>query len=237
MKEVKILHLFPRLLSLYGEYANIAVLGRALEENGCSVTVEHYEDGPLQPDDYDFVYVGAGTEDNLLEAVRRLMPHREAIAASIKSGKLWLATGNAMSLFGASVVRGEVTVQALGCFDYTTDIRDAKRYLGDVVTSEAFGAALVGFVNTSCAYQGITSPLLTLQLGEKLGNDKQSAADGIRMHNFYGTQLIGPVLAKNPHFLQHICREMTGSEIVLPADSNARKAYDIALAELKSRMN
>ena len=28
MKEIKILHLFPRLLSLYGEYGNVAVLER-----------------------------------------------------------------------------------------------------------------------------------------------------------------------------------------------------------------
>ena len=43
MKEIKILHLFPRLLSLYGEYGNIAVLRRTLEENGYTVDVDGYE--------------------------------------------------------------------------------------------------------------------------------------------------------------------------------------------------
>ena len=32
MKEIKILHLFPKLLSLYGEYGNMAVLRSTLEE-------------------------------------------------------------------------------------------------------------------------------------------------------------------------------------------------------------
>lgn len=237
MKEIRILHLFPRLLSLYGEYGNIAVLKRTLESNDCHVTVDCFENGELNLDGYDLVYVGAGTEDNLLEAIRRLMPHSQAICQSIASDKLWLATGNAMTLFGASVTRGETAVQALGCFDYTTHIRDAKRYLGDVVTADAFGSPIVGFINTSCAYEGITTPLLTLQLGEKLGNDKQSAGDGIKEKNFYGTELIGPVLVKNPHFLAHICHLLTGQEINLPADSYAQKAYAIAMAELKIRMN
>lgn len=236
MKEIKILHLFPRLLSLYGEYGNVAILRKTLEDAGCAVTVDSYENGELNLDGYDFVYVGAGTEDNLLEAVRRLMPYKQAISQSIGDGKLWLATGNAMTLFGVCVKRCEAASEALGCFAYTTSIHDNKRYLGDVLTIEAFGGAFVGFVNTSCVYQGITAPLLTLRLGTKLGNDKTSAESGIRVGNFYGTELIGPVLVKNPHFLGHICRELTGEEISVDKNSYAQKAYDVALAELTRRI-
>lgn len=232
MKQLKILHLFPKLLSLYGEYGNVAVLRRTLEETGHTVTVDSYERGELTLDGYNCIYVGAGTEDNLLEAIRRLMPHKQAIAASIENGTLWLATGNAMTLFGASADGQE----ALGCFPYTTAFHLNKRYLGDVVTADAFGAPFVGFINTSCVYEGITTPLLTLQLGASLGNDKGSAADGIHVGNFYSTQLIGPVLVKNPHFLQHICRELTGENVTLPSDSYAQKAYDVALTELQKRI-
>lgn len=236
MKEIKILHIFPRLLSLYGEYGNIAVLRRTLEDNGFTVTVETYENGDLTLDGCNFIYVGAGTEDNLMEAIRRLLPHKDAIRASIESGKLWLATGNAMTLFGTSVTRGEATTEALGCFDYVTDMDDSVRYLGDVLTAEAYGGSFVGFINTSCMFEGITTPLLTLLLGKNLSNDGRSDADGIREKNFYGTQLIGPVLAKNPHFLCHICKELTGIDIAIPSDSYACKAYAIAQNELRNRM-
>ena len=228
MKEIKILHLFPRLLSLYGEYGNVSVLRRTLEDHSCAVTVETYENGELTLDGYDFIYVGAGTEDNLMEAIRRLMSHKETIAASIESGKLWLATGNAMTLFGASV-DGQA---ALNCFPYTTAIHKDKRYLGDVLTEDGF----VGFINTSCLYGGITTPLLQLKLNPQLGNDKASASDGIRYQNFYGTQLIGPVLVKNPHFLVHICKELTREEIAISPESYMQKAYEVALRELKNRM-
>lgn len=235
MKEIKILHMFPKLLSLYGEYGNISVLRKTLEDHGCVVTVNTFEDG--EPDlDCDLIYVGAGTEDNLLEGIRRLLPYRQKILASVNAGTRWLATGNAMTLFGATVTRWGKTTDALGCFDYTTVIHDDKRYLGDVVTEDALGGPMIGFVNTSSVYQGIRAPLLTLQLNPKLGNTKQDAADGICAGNFRGTQLIGPVLAKNPHFLAHICQELTGEEIAIPMDSNMQKAYEVSLSELTHRM-
>ena len=235
MKEIKILHLFPKLLSLYGEYGNLLVLKTTLENHGYAVKIDPYEDGALTLEGYDLVYVGTGTEDNLMEAVRRLMSHSEKIAASISGGTQWLATGNAMTLFGAEITRFGAVSKALGCFDYTTELQDDRRYLGDVLTETAFGNPLVGFINTSSIYKGISSPLLTLKLGAKLGNDKKSAADGIHTSNFYGTQLIGPVLVKNPHFLCHLCRELTGAEIAIDMDTNIQKAYQVALKELSAR--
>ncbi len=236
MNEIKILHLFPKLLSLYGEYGNVAVLRSTLAKNGCEVSVDTYEDGQLVLDGYDLVYVGTGTEDNLMEAIRRLLPYREQILASVAGKTLWLATGNAMTLFGRSVSRYGTESQALSCFGYATTIEDDKRYLGDVLTQEAFGGTFVGFVNTSSVYTDIPTPLLTLKLNPSLGNNKHDSADGIHVGNFYGTQLIGPVLVKNPHFLCHICTELTGSTCTIDADANIQKAYQVALSELSARV-
>ncbi len=170
-----------------------------------------------------------------MEAIRRLLPYAAEINASVTGGTRWLATGNAMTLFGATVSRYEAVSPALGCFDYSTTIHDDRRYLGDVLTKEAFGGPLVGFINTSSVFNGVTTPLLTLKLNTTLGNDKKGCTDGIHVGNFYGTQLIGPVLAKNPHFLCHICRELTGTEFSIDEDTNVRKAYQVALTELSAR--
>lgn len=236
MNEIKILHLFPKLLSLYGEYGNVAVLRRTLEQNGIEVQVDSYEDGILNLEGYGLVYVGAGTEDNLMEAIRRLLPYADEIKASVAGSTRWLVSGNAMTLFGAAVSRYEAASPALGCFDYSTTIHDDRRYLGDVLTEEAFGGPLVGFINTSSVFTGVAAPLLTLKLNTNLGNDKKGCMDGIHVGNFYGTQLIGPVLAKNPHLLCHICRELTGTEVTIDEDTNIRKAYQVALTELRARV-
>ena len=43
--EVKILHIYPDLMSLYGSYANLSVLRRYLEAMGCTVTVDALRPG------------------------------------------------------------------------------------------------------------------------------------------------------------------------------------------------
>jgi CobQ-like glutamine amidotransferase family enzyme len=230
MKEIKILHLFPKLLSLYGEYGNVAVLANELRKVGFTVTVDSWEKGELNLA-YDFIYIGSGTEDNLSEAVKRLLPHAEAIKASTETTS-WLATGNAMTLFGKTICRGDSSCPALNVFDYTSTIHNGKRYLGDALTAED----MIGFINTSSVYEGVHTPLFCLLLNPKLGNDKASAADGIHVGKFYGTQLIGPVLVKNPHFMEQIAAEITGEPLRLSSDSNIRKAYDISLNELKKRL-
>lgn len=236
MNNIKILHLFPRLLSLYGEYGNVAVLEKVLRENGHDVTVTGWENGPLDLTGFDFIYVGSGTEDNLLEAVKRLAPYGDAVKASINGGQHWLATGNAMTLFGASVTRRGAESRGLGCFGYTTEINEAKRFLGDVVTRPIFGAACIGFVNTSSVYHGVEAPLLELVLNPQLGSDKSAPQDGIHSGNFYGTQLIGPVLVKNPHFLAAVIGQITGEAPILDPASNICKAYAISVAELRNRV-
>ncbi len=226
--EVKILHLFPKLLSLYGEWGNVAVLKMTLESLGHTVTVTECEDGKADFCAYDFCYAGAGTEDNLKVALQRLLPQAEAIHSSIAAGKLWLATGNAMSLFGKTLDG----TPAIGVFGYETAVSE-KRFLGDVLATD--GA--LGFINTSCVYQGIEKPLLTLQLGNALGNDKASAAEGIDAGNFLGTQLIGPFLVKNPRYLGKVVEAVTGTSWQADPNSNMMLAYQTARKELSNRLN
>ena len=225
MKEIKILHLFPRLLSLYGEYGNIAVLKAALEEKNCTVTVTECEDGSAQYENYDFIYIGSGTEDNLVIALQRLLPNKESVAAAIRN-KIWLATGNAMALFGKCLAGNA----ALGIFGYESCIDD-KRYLGDVLTEDGS----VGFINTSCRYEGIEDPMLQLVLNKNLGNDKVFAAEGIQKDNFFGTQLIGPFLAKNPHCLAKMVSLLTGESYTPDPNGYGCKAYAVAVSQLRKR--
>ena len=236
MKEIKILHLLPDLLSLYGEYGNVAIFKKVLEDHGHPVTVQKWNGGPLTLSDADFIYIGSGTEDNLTEAAKRLLPHREEIAASIQSGKLWLATGNAPALFGNAIEWRDCSQQALGISGFVTKVDTTRRYLGDILTSDYLGAPMLGFINTSCAMD-ISEPIMTIRLNPKLGNNKQSDGEGFRLRNLYATQLIGPVLTKNPHFLAHIYRELTGESLKLDPNPNLSKAYAVSLQELTKRLN
>ena len=233
MANIKILHLLPRMLSLYGEYGNLAVLKQQLEQAGHSVSLCVWEGGPLDLS-CDMVYIGSGTEAALIHALEFLAPHKEALAA-FKG--VTLATGNAMALFGKTLTRGSSQYEGLGLQSYTTVIDDSKRFLGDgVVACPLFNDPLLGFINNSCIYTGITAPLGTLLLGKDLGNDKKAPAEGILEGSFFGTQLVGPVLAKNPAFLCHMAKLLTGQELTIPADSLICKAYEVSRKELTKRI-
>ena len=238
MKEIKILHLFPHLISLYGVNSNISVLKNKLCDKGFPCEIDLCEDCDVDFSRYDLVYLGSGTEDNLLEAVKRLKEKEGAIKESIESNTVWLITGNAMALFGKKIERKNEQHDALGVFDYSTLIEDEKRYTGDVIaqTNDIFNKESIGYINTSCVYTGITNPLFNFSLGANLGNDKKSATDGLVYKNFYATQIIGGVVINNPHFLEKLFKLLTGEELNISTDEYIYKAYDDSLSELKKRL-
>ena len=237
--DIKILHLFPNLLSLYGEYGNFAILKKMLDSKGISYTAETSDDGNVDFSEFDFIYVGSGSEDNLIEAVKRLEGKKDAIKASVEGNALWLATGNAMTLFGSKIIRNNKEIISTETFDYVTEIKDETRFSGDVIAKEnaVFCEKSIGYVNTSSVYTGITTPLFELIYGDKLGNDKASDKDGILVNNFYGTQFIGPVLVKNPHILKKVFENITKTELdIADDDYYLNLAYKNALTELSNQM-
>ena len=61
--ELKIIHLYPDLMDLYGSYANVSVLKRYLERAGFAVTVEAAAPGgEANLSGADFLFMGAFTE-------------------------------------------------------------------------------------------------------------------------------------------------------------------------------
>ena len=73
--DVKIIHFYPDLMSLYGSWANVALLRRHLEDLGNTVTVEAVLPGQTADlTDADFLYLGAGTERAQKAALADLVP-------------------------------------------------------------------------------------------------------------------------------------------------------------------
>ena len=75
--ELKIIHFYPDLMSLYGSYANVSVLRRYLEALGCAVTVQAVVPGEgADITGADFLFMGAGTERAQRFAAGGLRPVR-----------------------------------------------------------------------------------------------------------------------------------------------------------------
>ena len=131
---MKLYHLFPDLMNLYGDYGNLVALKKALEEAGETAEIVPVHPGDrLDFADADFLYMGPGTEPARNHALTLLQPHLDVLRAALTKPVPALFTGNAWSLLGQTITlaSGE-TLDGLGLFGYATaETRD--RYTGDAI--------------------------------------------------------------------------------------------------------
>lgn len=242
---IKLLHLYPEAMSLYGEYANLTLLSRYLAWRGAEVEIQSVgcDDAP----DFagaDLIYMGAGTERTQKAVLGWLTPYKDALK-EVAEGSLVLFTGNAMELLGTSITDQKGTVyETLGFGGFAT-VETDKRVPHDIIAKTAlFAEPVVGFMNKCSHTSGVEEPLFeTMTMG--MGNEKEGGPEGFRQGNVIGTHITGPVLVKNPAFLAWIAeRILENREEALPVRLDkpdwlihAEKAYQVTLEELSALAN
>ena len=239
--ELKIVHFYPDLMSLYGSYANVAVLKRYLEAMGNTVIVESVVHGSSADlSGADFLFMGAGTERRQKIALADFVQYGEAVKAAAENGCAMLYAGTAMELLGKSIIDADGKEYAgIGLGDFTS-VQSAKRMVGDVYgESDFIDAPIVGFANKSSVISGVDTPLLhTLNMG--IGNEGETTPEGFRYKNVIGSHLTGPLLAKNPRLLEALVRAIyarRGEALpeVLPVFPHAEEGYSVTAEQLKLR--
>lgn len=239
--ELTMLHLYPDCMSLYGEYANVMVLRRHLEAMGVSVTVKTalFEDAP----DFgraDFIYMGAGTERTQKAALTALLPHKAALKGAVDRGAVVLFTGNAMETLGISVVDAAgKTWPGLRLADFATVETDRRAPEDVVAHTPLWEGPVVGFMNKCSVTEDATPLFDRLSLG--FGNEEEKGPEGYASGNVFATHITGPVLVKNPAFLDFLTRrlfECRGWDLPekLPPLPHQREAYAVTLSELQKRI-
>lgn len=194
-------HLFYDLLNLYGESGNILALKSELEKKNIEVEVKNISiEDELNLKELDLIYIGEGTENNLIIALNYLKKYRADIIEEINNNKIFLATGNSMEMFGEEIIISEdLKIEALNIFDYYT-VRTKDRIVAECKYDfEELNIKIVGFNN----HQGITK-----NNKNYLFKKENEEVDGIHEKNFYGTYLIGPLLVRNPKFLDYIIEKL-----------------------------
>ena len=84
--KITIAHLYYDLLNLYGECGNVRILKKILEEQNVDVVVKFLTvDDKLNFEDYDFVYMGMGIEDNLKIVNKHLKKYKKDIQKYLKN--------------------------------------------------------------------------------------------------------------------------------------------------------
>lgn len=238
---MRFIHFYPDLMSLYGSYANVAVLRRYLERLGNSVTVETVRPGEAADlAGADFLFMGAGTERAARAAMEDFARFGGAVRAAAEDGAAMLFAGTAMELLGRRVTEADGTAyDGAGLADFTS-VHGERRVVEDVYGhTDLFPEAVVGFMNKCGVVTGVETPLLTsVEFG--YGNEGEKGPEGFRCKNVFASQLTGPLLVKNPKLLEAVAaaiyarRGETLPQDAAP-DSWAAEGYRVTEQELRRR--
>lgn len=229
---MKVEILFPEICNLCGDLMNMRYLGQ------CCPDLEFIEtDIKSRPrfldEDIALVYLGSTTEKGLAMIANALTPMKEAIAAKIDAGQLFLATGNAVDILTAAVESDSAdTIEGLGLLEGKAQYKMMQRhnsfFVGTIEDMEIVGfKSLFGHVQQSSD----AAPLFTRVRG--VGRDgTESADEGFRRGGLLATHLIGPLLVLNPPLCKWLLRKM-GAKDDLAFEEAAFDAYEQRLKEFK----
>ena len=231
---MKIEFLFPELVTLYGEKANVEYLAKCLpqarlvttslgegpafaipEKNPAALPELKGEGRKILPP--ELCYIGSMEEDYFEAALESLRPYKKALEKYIKSGRILLATGNAIDLFGKKIEWkdrvypdghiADCTLEGLGLFDMVSVVRRDQTRHNSWYYGEFENIKILGHRSTfSRQYGGSSDPFITTLGG--FGMNDETKQEGVHRDGFYGTTLLGPLLIMNPELTRYFIGKM-----------------------------
>lgn len=221
-KIIKIAHLYYDLMNLYGESGNVKALKRFIERQGVECEVHFLTIGDeINFKKYDFYYIGQGSEKAQDMVLHDLFPYSHAIKEAIKDGKMFLATGNAMELFGTRMrIKDGKPVPCLNIFDFNSN-EAYHRLVSDMFYD--FDELPVGKGRKVLAFKNCNTNIMN---NENVRPFKFS--DNIHYIHFFGVMSVGPLLIRNPYFTDYLLEELftiKGYEYTPHTDTIEYKAY------------
>ncbi len=198
--ELKICHLYPDMLNLYGDNGNITCMKQRLAWRAIDAIVTEVPMGAPMTDDFDLLFIGGGLDFEQGMPLTDLQEKAEAIKKAIEDEKTVLAICAGYQLLGESytTAKGE-RIALTGVLPFET-VGEKKRLTGDFVFTceELGGEAVVAFENHAgrTRLTGELNALGTVLVGN--GNNGQDGTEGLRYKNVFASYGHGCLLGKNP---------------------------------------
>ena len=242
-RSLRVAHLYPDVMNIYGDRGNVIALRYRCEARGIGFELTDVNVGDaFDPAEFDLVLIGGGQDREQRRIAGDLVARGPAIRAAIDDGMAALAVCGGFQLFANRYVDHDGgVIPGIGVFDAETRHPGplADRCIGDVVLSTPFGE-VVGFENHGGrTYLGARQrPFGTVRRG--FGNNGDDGGEGAIYRNAYGTYLHGSVLPKNPALADALIlaalRRRYGARVVLaPLDDAVEQAAHAAAAAVADR--
>ena len=216
MRELRIGHLYPKLLNIYGDGGNIITLKNRTIWRGLRVNIDEINSGDTSIAEHDIYFIGGGQDLQQIEVSKELQRHKEFLTAERDRGAVFLGICGGYQLLGHYYQPSEGDkLPGISLLDAYT-VAGNKRFIGNVTVNWE-DDTLVGFENHSglTYLQGETKPIGTMIVGN--GNNGQDKTEGARYKNVFGTYMHGSFLPKNPKFADYLL-ELALEEKLEPLD-------------------
>jgi CobQ-like glutamine amidotransferase family enzyme len=220
---IKIVWIYPDLLSTYGDQGNCLVLERRAALRGITTRTLHVRSDEAVPVDGDIYLLGGGEDRPQILAAERLRADG-GLARAAEYGSVVFAVCAGYQLLGTEFGGEEgQPVEGLGLLEMRSG-RGTKRAVGEIAGSvdAALGLPdITGFEN----HQGVTHlgagvrPLAKTIVG--IGNG--DGHEGAHRDHIVGTYMHGPALVRNPALADLLLRWAVGRDLEPIDDSWAGK--------------
>lgn len=209
--KIRICHLYPETLNLYGDRGNVLCMRKRLEWRGIDCEVDSLSIGETKDlSGFDLFFMGGGQDFEQEVLLRDLAgPNGREIRRAIEDQKTFLCICGGYQILGTHYeTKDGVRCEFLGAIDLYT-VGGEKRLIGNYVYRLADNGKddlVAGFENHSGRTflgEGVR-PLGTILAG--YGNNGKDHTEGVRYKNVYGTYSHGPVLPKNPGLCDRILK-------------------------------
>lgn len=211
---LRIAHLYPKLLNIYGDGGNVLTLKKRCEWRGIEVNVDEINIGDTIGG-HDIYFIGGGQDLQQIEVSKELQKHKEFLTAERDRGAVFLGICGGYQLMGHYYQPHEgEKLMGISLLDAYT-VAGNKRFIGNVTAKTDYVTpdTLVGFENHSglTYLQGETKSLGTMIVGN--GNSGQDKTEGARFKNVFGTYMHGSFLPKNVHFADYMIELALGIKL------------------------
>ena len=197
--QIKVVHIYPREMSIYGDLGNTRCLASRLRWHGYEPLVHQHHPGDDFPADAHLVLGGGGQDSGQARVQDDLAHNSEVLRELAADGTAMLMICGRYQLFGNTfiTIEGE-RLPGIGILDVTTQ-GNAKRMIGPVVLDTDYGD-VVGYENHSGSTELGSGQRPFGRVKSGMGNNGTDKTEGAVTGSVFGSYLHGPVLPANPAF-------------------------------------
>lgn len=260
---LKLVHLYPDEMNIYGDMGNLLTLKRRCEWRGIRLDISKVTLDNSKFVEGDIYFMGGGQDNDMYKVYKDLKNNKnEFLKKELKNNKHFLLICGGFQLFGNHFIDFQGRkIDGLGILAMETKAPSDNlhdRCLGNIVseinsnhyrdiqkyypgTPSRF---LVGFENhggqTYFNYNSM-NPLGNVLVGN--GNNSKEKIEGVLFNNIIGSYMHGSLLPKNPHLADYIIGDALaqkyGEEINLEKldDSIEWNAHNAILKKLRVSNN